>query len=1575
MKPIRHALTFMLATAMLWHPVRGSAEDIDIYSGQGISVHTPNVLIVMDNAASFSARADGFGNCQLPNASGVSAANSLHDTSGGVEQCALHKVITDLPTNADGTARVNIGFMVYNASGISAIEDNVELCSRTNGGCLVYPLTPMSGATKTAMLNWITTWQTNSAGDGSYWIKAASQATAETMQEAWTYYAGGTGPSGRDYSGIKPSSGCQKNFVIFIGNAYENSSSPGDGGTFNPVYGGRLTLPAAQQALLGRISTEVLTNTIDTLCPGAPYTFPDSNNHKTGGFYADEWARFMNQSDLYSTPANTQSIITYTVGLLGTSCQASYAALLENMADYGGGKYFPTRDYTSIVSAIMQILNEIQAVNSVFASSSLPVSVNAQGTYLNQIYMGMFRPDSKAQPRWVGNLKQYAFKQDTASDTLSLGDSVKRSALDSAGAGFVSANAISYWTCSRSDNPYLTDTAKTSTTELATLTSQGQICASDPAGGFWANTQGMANTAGMSYDLADGELVEKGGAAQQMRLANLNNSYATDSTTNTRKLYTFCPAGASCNHELTHADNAFVATNTALGSVGMFGGNSSSVNIATLERVGDVVTVTTASNHGFVDSTVAIANATPSAYNGNKAITVVSDTQFRYYPITTYPLTPANTSATGVNYYAFAAVPQSGVTLARATGSNTITATATAHGFATGDTVMISGSSEPQYNHPAAVVTRVNANTFTYNALAAIVETPPVSTGAGGQVKQGSSGTWVDISSTVRTLFDDTATPHKCSNQSPPCWKVTVTTATPHGFIFTTGDNTGIRQQDMTAPASPYNYPPVRKVTSTNATTYYFYYPGVSSDTPVAPATISGASATLLPPTGKVINILTRSGNTATATTTESHVFPNNSLVGISATAPGADYSAYLGIFTVSTTIPDSGPTSNTFTYTVPVTPTTPATAISGATMTAIGGAPANNEVINWVRGEDNNDDEHGPGGSVTVRPSLHGDVLHSRPTVINYGGQRIRITATATDPDDSTKRIATASGVDVAKIGGVGAAADIRFENGQTCPVTVATTTTFRYSGSNCGIPGIQDVATTSASTIVYYGDNGGVFHAVNGNQDNPAGSTLPAPGNELWGFIPSEMFGKLNRQRTNSPQLELSTTPGGISPAPRPKDYFVDGPIGLYQDVLANGTTTTAYIYLTMRRGGGLVYVLDVSDPATPKLKWKVDNTTLWKVSGTGEVTTVASGLSELGQTWSQPKVARVAHGGGGKWVLIFGAGYATEEDDEPPVTADTMGRGIFILDAFTGELVWKATYGASNACSGSTTQAACTVTGMKYSIPADITLLDRDLDSYGYIDRLYAADTGGNIWRVDLEPDGSTPDKWRIYKLAELGCSEGPCSIPPGTKAQRKFFFAPEVITTSGYDAVIAGTGDREHPLYVDEDDTRTNRLVLLKDTYTGKSAAGMTAITNDDLRNKTDANCLSGKGYKYSLERGEKVVNAPLVTAGSVYFGTHKPVAPELNACNSTLGTAKGYKLEPFNCAAPTSVEFAGGGMPPSPVSGVVNIVVDGVTRQAAFLIGGGDRSGAGGGGSALEGQKPTINVPTTRTRTYWYKSGK
>ena len=248
--------------------------------------------------------------------------------------------------------------------------------------------------------------------------------------------------------------------------------------------------------------------------------------------------------------------------------------------------------------------------------------------------------------------------------------------------------------------------------------------------------------------------------------------------------------------------------------------------------------------------------------------------------------------------------------------------------------------------------------------------------------------------------------------------------------------------------------------------------------------------------------------------------------------------------------------------------------------------------------------------------------------------------------------------------------------------------------------------------------------------------------------------------------------------------------------------------------------------------------------------------------------------------------------------------MGRGIYILDAVSGALVWSATYGASTACtttgtiSVTTGSRACTDSTMKFSIPSDVTLIDRDRD--GYTDRMYVGDLGGNVWRVDLEPSTSSQlaDTWQVNRIASLGCFSAECAFPAGT-SPRKIFFPPEMITTSTYDAVFVVTGDREHPLDSDTGSQRVNRVFMLQDKHTGNDVLAsptQALIRPTDLYDGTDCSApgptfispcssqvtpkvaYSGQspGYSIKLANGEKGVNAPLVVAGSLQQDTpHRP----------------------------------------------------------------------------------------------------
>ena len=131
-----------------------------------------------------------------------------------------------------------------------------------------------------------------------------------------------------------------------------------------------------------------------------------------------------------------------------------------------------------------------------------------------------------------------------------------------------------------------------------------------------------------------------------------------------------------------------------------------------------------------------------------------------------------------------------------------------------------------------------------------------------------------------------------------------------------------------------------------------------------------------------------------------------------------------------------------------------------------------------------------------------------------------------------------------------------------------------------------------------MFYGANDGMLHAVNGN---PTGDRR----RELWRFVPSEMFGRFNRLRDQLAGGPLADHAGASTATPR--DYFVDGPITIYHK-LERRTSQQVMIFVSMRRGGRLLYAFDVT-PSSPQF-----------------AVAEANADSALGQTWSEPRLARM-------------------------------------------------------------------------------------------------------------------------------------------------------------------------------------------------------------------------------------------------------------------------------------------------------------------------------------------------------------
>lgn len=621
--------------------------------------------------------------------------------------------------------------------------------------------------------------------------------------------------------------------------------------------------------------------------------------------------------------------------------------------------------------------------------------------------------------------------------------------------------------------------------------------------------------------------------------------------------------------------------------------------------------------------------------------------------------------------------------------------------------------------------------------------------------------------------------------------------------------------------------------------------------------------------------------------------------------------------------------------------------------------------LINWMRGQDNKEDENKNGSRTDIRASVHGDVLHSRPAVINYN----------------------------------------------------------RTAGNN--------------DVYVFYGANDGMFHAVKGGQSTDGG-------NEQWGFVAVEHFGKLKRLRDQTPVISSNY----------PKGYFFDGPIGVYTlDANSDGKLTTGsgdkvYLYTAMRRGGRMIYAFDVTDPTAPKLLWKKGCT---QPTGTGAAGGCDSGWEVFGQSWSQPQVVYL-RAYPTTPVLIFGAGYDSPAEDFQPcyvtsysstsvtgktgltpptpmsaancppsggsssTQSRTMGAGVFIVNALTGAVLWRA---------GSDGLANMVVSGMNYSITADLAIMRNRTNTAartattgvenvptGYMDRIYAPDTGGNVWRLDVAD--ADPANWVVTKLAAISTSSATSSTTgsPAAADMRKFEFQPDVVYSSNpttgqlYDAVLLGSGDREHPF----DMVVNNRFYMIRDLNTGTlgpADAVPAVIGESDLYDITDG-CLQqaslcpagvtqstaqaaldvAKGWKFLFAPtnvGEKTVSSATTAASTVIFNTNQPKqdtvtgssqnvgANASNQCTSDLGTARQYGLNfqtgnsqnIFN-ALPTQyvptaglgryATFAGGGFLPTPVPVVVQIG----GKYYQTVIAGVQTTNPGG----LKLQ--------SRLRTYWYR---
>lgn len=405
------------------------------------------------------------------------------------------------------------------------------------------------------------------------------------------------------------------------------------------------------------------------------------------------------------------------------------------------------------------------------------------------------------------------------------------------------------------------------------------------------------------------------------------------------------------------------------------------------------------------------------------------------------------------------------------------------------------------------------------------------------------------------------------------------------------------------------------------------------------------------------------------------------------------------------------------------------------------------------------------------------------------------------------------------------------------------------------------------SGNSLVFVGTNEGFLHAI--RRDN---------GKEEFSFIPQELISNL---------IEFYTNSGGATSRP----YGLDGDITLLHDdnngdsIVNNGES--AYLYVGMRRGGNNYYALDVSNPNSPRLMWKIDG-------GSGR-------FARLGQTWSKPIATQIQYNGGAKSVLIFGGGYDTNQDPENnPNGTDSVGNTIYIVDAETGQELWNAYDDVAGVSAD-----------MRYSIPSDLRVIDINGDSYA--DRIYVGDVGGLVWRFDLKPYHQSSDG--IAKLAQGGVF---ADLRLRSGNRNRFFNEPDVALISHegkrFMSVSIGTGWRSHPLFTGEVDyfymLRDNSPLATPPSMTPLRLSELTDISNslsDDRGGEADM-----QGWRLKLDTtGEKNLSRSITINNQVLFSTYAPIPPS-DVCSPPSGRGFVYAVDVVHGDPVLPLNSGGGG---------------------------------------------------------------
>jgi len=426
------------------------------------------------------------------------------------------------------------------------------------------------------------------------------------------------------------------------------------------------------------------------------------------------------------------------------------------------------------------------------------------------------------------------------------------------------------------------------------------------------------------------------------------------------------------------------------------------------------------------------------------------------------------------------------------------------------------------------------------------------------------------------------------------------------------------------------------------------------------------------------------------------------------------------------------------------------------------------------------------------------------------------------------------------------------------------------------------------ATNPTIFVGANDGMLHAINSTD-----------GTERWAYVPSMLLSKMKTLAAN----------------PYTHDYFVDGQIAV-----GNATTSGTRILVgTLGAGGKGLFALNIdgttgltastNQQAADKALWEITPTTLnYGSPQNNDGTANATAYSNLGYTYGTPQLKTINIGTNATpvplRVVIIGNGYNNGGDYQ---------SYLYIINAANGKLVKaiKADSTSANATGTAVTDGtAASPNGLFNSVAFDS-------NADGYVDRVYAGDLNGTMWKFDLASTAANLANATASVLYVTSPKQPITTTPAAITHPSGIGYIVNFATGGIFTGTqpLAGTGATgdvgdTSTFYVygiwdgaPASNTTLVQPVLTERCYNTAGTPSATPCPSSETRVRrvtaTPPNWATGgdKGWKVALPiAGERVVGeGSFISSGRYYFTTYNPTISYLVPGTSTYVWGENWQM--------------------------------------------------------------------------------